>query len=217
MTKSRSTRSITQAALCIAGLSLAGCVTAVSNPQSPTATEQLLTRHAARRAAAEANLVCRRSADHCVAVGAKVFVQVRAGDDTPAGRFAVAAFDAHLAGSGAALVDERAQAEVVVDLSIAAAAIDDQDRIFGVPSVNLPAIPGHTSTTTATPEISFYATHERTGVVELDAIARDAKTGRMITAVGPLSASAHLVRGSILTGISFGRTRELPEIRADQR
>ncbi len=187
------------------------------NTQSPTATEQLLTRHAARRAAAEANLVCRRSVDHCVAVGAKVFVQVRAGDDTPAGRFAVAAFDAHLAGSGAALVDDRAQAEVVVDLSIAAAAIDDQDRIFGVPSVNLPAIPGHTSTTTATPEISFYATHDRTGVVELDAIARDAKTGRMITAVGPLSAEAHLVRGSILTGISFGHTRELPEIRADQR
>ncbi len=130
---------------------------------------------------------------------------------------AVAAFDAHLAGSGAALIDDRAQAEVVVDLAIAAAAIDDQDRVFGIPPVSIPAVPGKTAGTTTTPEISFYATHERTGVVELDAIARDAKTGRMITAVGPLSASAHLVRGSILTGLSFGKTRELPDIRADQR
>ena len=198
-------------------ISLSGCVTATMNPQSPTATEQLLTRHAARRAAAEANLVCRRTADHCVPIGTKVFVQVRAGDDTPAGRFAVAAFDAHLAGSGAALVDDRAQAEVVVDLAIAAAAIDDQDKVFGIPPMNLPPIPGKTSATTTTPEISFYATHDRIGVVELDAIARDAKTGRMITAVGPLSASAHLERGSILTAFSIGRTRELPEIRADQR
>ena len=201
----------------IAALCLSGCVSAPMNAQNPTATEQLLASHAARRAAAGANLVCRPpAADHCVARGARVWVRVLAGDDKPAGKAAVAEVLQHL-GTGVILVDGAAEADVRVDLVVSAAAIDDEDHVVGVPPIAIPAIPGKTSSTTTTPEISIWSTHTRTGVVELDANAYDERSGRFITGVGPLSASSHLVRGSILTAISFGRARELPEIRTGER
>ena len=187
------------------------------NAQSPTATEQLLTRHAARRAAAEVNLVCRPPAtDHCVAPGAKIWVRVLAGDETPAGKAAVAEVLQHLS-TRVAIVDAAPAADVRVDLVVSAAAIDDEDRVIGVPPISIPAVPGRTSSTTTTPEISLWSTHERTGVVELDATAHDARTGAFLAGVGPLSATARLVHGSLLTAISFGRSREMPEIRASGR
>ena len=70
---------------------------------------------------------------------------------------------------GVAIVDTAAAADVRVDLVVDAAAIDDEDRVIGVPPISLPAVPGKTSSTTTTPEISIWSTHERTGVVELDA------------------------------------------------
>ena len=201
----------------LAALTLAGCVTAPTNVQNPTATEQLLTRHAARRAAAQVNLVCRPpAADHCIAPGARVWVRVLAGDETPAGKAVVAEVLQHLS-TRVAIVDGAAAADVRVDLVVSAAAIDDEDHVLGVPPISIPAVPGRTSSTTTTPEISIWSLHERSGVVELNATAHDARTGAFITAVGPLSATARLVRGSILTAISFGRARELPEIRIGER
>ena len=129
------------AVLAAIGASLAGCVSAPMNAQSPTATEQLLTRHAARRAAAEVNLVCRPpAADHCVAPGAKVWGRVLAGDETPAGKAAVAEVLQHLS-TRVAIADAAPAADVRVDLVVSAVAIDDEDRVIGVPPISIPACP----------------------------------------------------------------------------
>ncbi|MHB8286707.1 MAG: DUF6655 family protein [Caulobacteraceae bacterium] len=183
-------------------LVLAGCVTATSNTQSPTATEMLLRSHPAERACAELNL-------HLPA-GTKAFLQVAAGDDTPAGKYVVAACRAHLAGRGVALVDTPAEAVDVIELRISAAGIDDVDQVWGLSAMTLPAIPGETATSITTPSLSLFSRHFRTGVVELSAVARNAKTGAMVSAVGPLWAATQLRNGSVLTAFSFGRVREMP-------
>ena len=191
-------------------LPAAACVTAAQNPQSPTATEQLLRAHAAERAAAGTNLR--------IPAGARTWISVAAGDETPSGKYAAAAFRAHLAGRGVVLVDDQAHADVLVELRIGAAGIDDVDTILGLPAMTIPAIPGTPlDKTTASPELSLYSRHERTGVVEMSAIARDAHTGRLINAVGPLWAVSRIRRHSVLTGIVWGRETEAPGLGLETR
>ncbi|MHB8284240.1 MAG: DUF6655 family protein [Caulobacteraceae bacterium] len=189
-------------AIVAACLALAGCVTATANVQSPTATEMLLRSHPAERACAELNLR--------LPVGTRAFLQVEAGDDTPAGKYVVAACRAHLAGRGVILVDTPAEAADIIELRISAAGIDDVDQVWGLSAMTLPAIPGETSTTLTTPSLSLFSRHFRTGVVELSAVARNAKTGAMVSAVGPLWAATQLRNGSVLTALSFGPVREEP-------
>ncbi|MHB8284363.1 MAG: DUF6655 family protein [Caulobacteraceae bacterium] len=189
-------------AAAFACLALSGCVTATSNTQSPTATEMLLRSHPAERACAELNL-------HLPA-GTKAVLQVAAGDDTPAGKYVVAACRAHLAGRGVALVDTPAEATDVIELRISAAGLDDVDQVWGLSAMTLPAVPGETATSLTTPSISLFSRHYRTGVVELSAVARNVKTGALVSAVGPLWAATQLRNGSVLTGWSYGRVREMP-------
>lgn len=138
------------------------------------------------------------------------FVDVVAGDDTPAGKYASAAFGAHLSGEGAAVVDDRASAAYVVKLRIAAAGIEDTAKFYGFPPLTIPAIPGKTTAATVTPALSFYSTTTRTGVVEMYAQVLNAKTWMMVTAAGPLWAMSQAHSGSILTGISLGHATAPP-------
>lgn len=200
-------------AIIMIGAGLAACASVTENQQSPTPLEQRMPAHASEGAAAKANLVCKRAAQTmCIPRGARTFLEVKAGDATPAGKYAAAAFEAHLSGDGAYIVEDRASAAVVVKLRIAAAGIEDTGTTYGFPSMTLPPIPGKTTSSTTTPSLSVFSTFQRLGVVELHAEAVDAKTGARITAVGPLSAVSRIRRGSVLTVFSFGGRDELADV-----
>jgi hypothetical protein len=192
------------AAVVAVSLALGGCVTSTTNLANPTATEALLRAHAAERACAELNLR--------LPVGTKVLLQVTAGAGQPGGEYVVAACRAHLAGRGIALISDAKDATDTVELRIAAASIDDVDQVFGLASMTLPPIPGQTATALTTPAISLFSRHQRTAVVEISAIALDAHTGRLVSAVGPLWAATQIRNGTVLTGFSFGPVREHPEL-----
>lgn len=198
-------------AIAAACLALAGCETATVNLQNATPTEQLLRSRPSERAAAKMGLVCRAPiTSRCIPAGKRAFVEVMAGDDTPAGKYAVAAFEAHLSGEGAAVVEDRGLADYVVKLRIAAAGIEDTAKIFGFPSIIIPAVPGRTTQAIQTPELSLFSTHTRAGIVELYAEVVDAKSWMAVTAVGPLWAVSIVRSGSILTGISLGKPTAPP-------
>ncbi|MHB8285252.1 MAG: hypothetical protein ACYDD1_11305 [Caulobacteraceae bacterium] len=200
-------------AVIIIGAGLASCASVTENVQSPTPQEQRMPAHASEGAAAKVNLVCKWKAQTmCIPQGARTYLEVKAGDSTPAGKYAAAAFEAHLSGDGAYIVEDRALAAVIVKLRIAAAGIEDTGTTYGFPAMTLPPIPGKTTSSTTTPSLSFFSTFERLGVVELHAEAVDAKTGARITAVGPVSAVSRIRRGSVLTVFSFGGKDELQEV-----
>lgn len=186
-------------------LMLSGCETIATNPPTPTATESLLRSHAGEQAATGVNLRIKR--------GTKTFIIVEAGATLPGGEYAAAAFRAHLAGAGAALVDDIKLADTIVELRIGTASIDDTNRVFGLAAITIPGIPGTSITTAvAIPELPLYAKNTRMGIVELHAIARDAHTGMLTSAVGPLWGVSEIVNHRIALGIVTGDLQEPPGI-----
>ncbi|MHB8286667.1 MAG: hypothetical protein ACYDD1_18590 [Caulobacteraceae bacterium] len=188
-----------------------GCATATTNSQSPTFTEQKLMSDAGARAVSRDNLVCRSgSVERCVPRGAKTFIRVLAGADKPAGQMAAAEFRQALTPQ-LAVVDDVKDADVIIDLVVKAAGIDDSDYVVGLASVTIPPIPGKTSASSTTPEISVYSRHIRQGGVELAATATNAHNHVFITAVDLWGATT-LRRGSVLTGLTWGRVTDPPGV-----
>src|SRR3546814_525808 len=119
-------------ALPVIGLRLLGvsaCTTARETSPSRTATEQLLISAAADRAA------------NALALNIPPASQVYVADTYFEGtdsKYAIAALRARLLTLGARLVDERPQADVVVDLRSGALSIDESKTLVGVPGFDLP-------------------------------------------------------------------------------
>ena len=135
----------------LAALALSGCVTASTNVQNPTASEQLLTRHAARRAggSGEPGLQAAGGRSLHRARGPRFGYGCWPATRRRPGRAAVAEVLQHLS-TRIAIVDSAAAADVRVDLVVSAAGIDDEDHVLGLPPISIPAVPGRTSSTTTT-------------------------------------------------------------------
>lgn len=195
--------------LALACMLLSSCTTTTTNLQSPTFTELKLVSEAGGRAVARNNLVCTGGqTDHCIARGAKAFLRVLAGADKPAGQVAAAELRQALEPQ-LAMVDDIKDADVIVDLVVKAAGIDDTDYVVGLAPFSIPAVPGKTSSTTSTPQISLFSSSARRGGVELAVTAIDAHTHGFITAVD-LWGGSTLRRGSVLTGLTWGKATDPP-------
>lgn len=178
-------------------LAAAGCTTLRETQPAHTATEELLVSHAAEIAAAR--LAAALPARAAVFVDATNFK----GDNTA---YALAAVRAALMQRGLALVADRKESAVTVEVRAGALSIDQRDTVWGLPAGYLP-IPG-TLSAFPIPEISVYSENLRRGVAEFAAVAYDTRSHVLIAAVGPTGGERDLIQRKYLTVFTKGSRLE---------
>ncbi len=191
-------RAVLTTMLVLCGLA-AGCLDTRQTSPVRTATEQLLVSKAGDRAADEITLK--------IPVGAKVFVdptkfQGADGKDFD-GQYLMGAIRDRVLRNGAALVNDKEKADVIVEARAGALSVDEEKLLIGIPSVEFP-IP--LAGPVKTPEVAFFKRAEQQGVAKIGVLAYDAKDGKMIDSVGPAYGYSYRKQWVVL--LLFGWTDE---------
>ena len=189
----------TLALLAALGAGLAGCATAVETRPFRTATEQLLVTHAAEKAAAKFAVT--------VPSGAKVFLDTINFQGEGAD-YAASAIREAILRRGAVLAEDRARADVIIEVRLGALSIDQMQRVLGIPALTLPTAPNLTTVTI--PELSIYSRRDRTGVAEFSAFAYDARTGRPISVAGRVAGTTRIRSHTLLMILPWGQQEIRP-------
>jgi hypothetical protein len=184
--------------LLCAGL-LAACTTARSTAPQRTASEQLLISAAADRAAAQLSLD--------IPKGTKIFVDAHYFQGYDDG-YAIAAIRTQLLKSGLMIVDERPQAEAVVQVSSGALSTDQNSLLVGIPQLTVPYYPTGASVTV--PEIALFKQAEERGVAKFVATGYDAKTGKLLATTDPRFGFAHNTNHTVLLFFSWASGDVIP-------
>ena len=158
---------------------LGSCTTMRDSKPDRTATEQLLISTAAEKQA--------QSIDFGVPAGKKVFVEPANFKGYDA-EYAIAAIREQALRQGLHLVQEKKDAECIIEIRAGALSIDQQDMLIGIPSFELPVpLAGGAF---EFPEIALFKRGTEQGIAKFSAAAYDAKEGALIaTAAPPASAS----------------------------
>jgi hypothetical protein len=188
-----------------AGLLLAACTTERSSVPQRTATEQLLISTAADRAAADLSL--------SIPKGTRVFIDRQYFQGYDDG-YALNAIRTQFLRQGLALVDDRAQAQAIVNVSSGALSTDEKSLLIGIPALQLPALPVGTSV--SVPEIALFKTAQDKGVAKFIATGYDAKTGKLIATSDPQYGFSHQTNHTILLFFSW-ESGDLVPPNADQK
>lgn len=152
---------------------LGGCSTTRETSPNRTATEQLLISAAADRAAEQLTLEIPR--------GATVYVDSTY-LDVPDGRYAIAAVRERMLELGAGLTQDRASADLIVEIRAGALSIDENEFIVGFPGA---ALPVPLTGPLQIPEVPLFKKDQRLGIAKISAAAYDGETGRLADATGP--------------------------------
>jgi hypothetical protein len=178
---------------------VAACSTRRESSPQRTATEQLLISAAADRAADRLNIdLPERS---------KVFVDSSNVEGLDS-KYAVAAMRAGLLRRGAALVADRAAADVVVEIRSGALSVDESKFLLGIPEFEIP-LP--VSDSIKFPEIALFKKSERKGVAKFAGIGYDAKEGHLLGASEPQFGFSHETRYVALLFFSWERKDFIPD------
>jgi hypothetical protein len=180
------------AILVFANLVLAGCTTARTSEPARTATEQLLISTAADRAAAKLSLG--------IPKGTKIFLDTRYFQGYDDG-YAIAAIRTQMLKGGLELVDDRKDAEAVVQVAAGALSTDQKSLLIGIPQLTVPYIPVGNSVTV--PEIALFKQAEEKGVAKFVATGYDAKTGRLLATTDPRYGFSHNTNHTVLLFFSW--------------
>src|SRR6478609_5208476 len=132
-------------AVLLSAVLVTGCTTARSTAPVRTASEQLLISAAADRAASQLSL--------SIPKGTRVFVDTRYFQGYDDG-YAIAAIRTQMLKNGLMLVDDRNQAEAVIQVSSGALSTDQKSLLVGIPQLTVPYIPVGNSVTV--PEIALF-------------------------------------------------------------
>ncbi len=147
---------------------LAGCTTDRETSPQRTATEQLMLSTAADRAAEQLTFGMPK--------GTKVFVD-STNFDAYDGKYAIAKIRSRVLESGANLINEKEQADAILEIRSGALSTDDHTFIVGIPSFQIP-IPFAGELTF--PELALFKKGTEKGVAKFAAVGYDAKTGALI-------------------------------------
>jgi hypothetical protein len=195
-------------ALLVGSLVIGGCVVErVTNP-ARTATEELLISTAADRAA-------ERLADQ-VPVNVKVLLgtsSVAAADE----RYAASAIRDRLLRRGVSLVDDKASADMIIEVRMGALSTDESSIFLGTPQLQLPAVPGVATTGIPLPTLNIFKRTETTAVAKFAATGYDAKTGQLVVATEPQFGYSEKVDWVILFLLSWTNADYLEEESAAAR
>lgn len=182
-----------------AAAALAACSDARQTSPGRTATEQLLISKAGDRAAEEITLK--------IPAGARVFVDptnfVGADDKDFDGQYLIGAIRDRVLRNGAALINDKEKADVIVEARAGAMSIDEEKLLIGIPSFEVP-IP--LTGSVKTPELSFFKRAVQQGVAKIGVLAYDAKDGKLIDSVGPAYGYSYRKQWVVL--LLFGWTEE---------
>ena len=183
--------------LCVA--LLAGCTTARSTAPLRTASEQLLISAAADRAAAQLSLG--------IPKGTRVFVDTRYFQGYDDG-YAIAAIRTQMMKNGLMLMDDRTQAEAVVQVSSGALSTDQKSLLIGIPQLTVPYYTTGASITV--PEIALFKQAEEKGVAKFVATGYDAKTGKLLATTDPRFGFSHNTNHTVLLFFSWATGDVVP-------
>lgn len=171
---------------------LAGCTTMRDSKPERTATEQLLISTAAEKQA--------QSIDFGVPPGKKVFVEPANFDGYDA-KYAIAAIRERALRQGLHLVQEKKDAECIIEIRAGALSIDQQDLLVGIPSFELPVpLAGGAFNF---PEIALFKRGTEQGVAKFSAAAYDAKEGKLIATASPPPSASYQKETVLLFFISW--------------
>ena len=187
------------AATLLCALALAGCTTARSTAPLRTAGEQLLISAAADRAAAQLSLG--------IPKGTRIFVDGQYFQGYDQG-YAIAAIRTQMLKSGMMLVDDRKEAEAIVQVSSGALSTDQKSLLIGIPQLTVPYYPAGNSVTV--PEIALFKQAEEKGVAKFVATGYDAKTGKLLATTDPRYGFSHNTNHTVLLFFSWSTGDVIP-------
>jgi hypothetical protein len=173
---------------------LASCAVERTTSPARTATEELLISSAADRAAEK--LAQQVPANIKVLLGT---TSVAAVDE----RYATAAIRDRLLRRGVILVDEKASADVVVEVRTGALSTDERSLYLGTPPIQLPAVPGVATTGIPLPSLSVFKRNATKATAKFEAIGYDAKTGELVVATAPQYGHSEKVDWTLLFLLSW--------------
>ena len=181
-------------------LTLAGCSTSVQSNPSRTATEQMLISTAADHAAAQLDLP--------IPAHTPVFVDNTNMDGTDI-KYAIGAIRARLLRQGARLVDDKKNADIVVETRSGALSTDQNTFLIGIPQFTVP-IPFATTPLTL-PEIALYGSKDQKGVAKFAFTGYNAKNGELLAAQDPQYGFSHNTQKTVLIFVSWTSTDAVPD------
>jgi Family of unknown function (DUF6655) len=186
-------------ALILAMCGLGACTTVRESSPQRTATEQLLISTAVDRAIAQVNLK--------IPAGTKVFVdadQLEGSD----GKYAAGEMKDRLLRNGAHLVNDKGNADAVVEVRAGALSIDDKQTLVGIDSFDAP-IP-FAGQAAKIPQLALYNDKVRQGVAKIAAFGYSRSDGKLIDVTGPQFGYSHQYERTLLFFFTW-RTSDLPE------
>ena len=178
---------------------LTGCTTSRSTAPLRTASEQLLLSAAADRAAAQLSLG--------IPKGTRIFVDTRYFQGYDDG-YAIAAIRTQMLKNDLMLVDDRLQAEAVVQVSSGALSTDQKSLLIGLPQLTVPYIPAGNSVTV--PEIALFKQAEEKGVAKFVATGYDVKTGKLLATTDARYGFSHNTNHTVLLFFSWSTGDVIP-------
>lgn len=163
-----------------------GCSTERQTDPQRTATEQLLISAAADRAAESLALD--------IGSVRKAFLETSNFEGFD-GKYAIAAIRSSLLRQGAHFVEDKKDADTIIEIRSGALSIDKRATLVGLPSYNLPIpLAGQIQT----PEIAIYKKEEQEGIAKFAATAYDVRDGHFIAESTPPIARSHLQKQLVL-------------------
>jgi len=156
-----------------------GCTQTTLTAPQRSATEQLLLSTAADRAIASTNLALFN--------GKKVFVD-GAYFDSYDNKYALGTIRDALSRSGALMVRNETNSDIIVEVRSGALSIDAADLLIGVPSAGVP-VP--LAGTISIPELAFYKSQKQFSLAKFALLAYETKGGKHIYSSGPMIGKAY--------------------------
>ncbi len=192
------------APLLAVSLLVSACTTERASVPLRTATEELLISTAADRAASALSL--------SIPKDTKVYIDRQYFQGTDDG-YALNAIRTQFLKQGLDVVDDRAQAQAIVNVASGALSTDEKSLLIGIPALQVPALPVGTSV--SVPEIALFKTAQDKGVAKFVATGYDAKTGKLIASSDPQYGFSHQTNHTIFLFFSW-QTGDLVPPNIDQ-
>ncbi|HUT10524.1 MAG TPA: DUF6655 family protein [Thermoguttaceae bacterium] len=197
-------------AVLFCGVALAGCGTTKWTDTSRTATEQLLISDAMDRAVAKLDL-------RAVA-GKNVWLDSAALKSVTDSPYLVSLLRQHMLASGCVLIEDREDADYVIEVRAGAVGTDRRELTVGIPAVNVPSMLPVPTLPARLPEMNVATKTEQRAVAKIAAFAYNRKTGRPVwqSGVVPVESKAKNVwlfgagpfeQGTIFEGTKFAGSK----------
>ncbi len=180
-------------------VALAACSGARETEPGRTATEQLLFSVAAERAADQLALA--------IPAETKVFVEPAYVEGTDS-KYLLGAIRDRVLRHGAAIVDNKAQADVIVEPRIGAISIDRDKTTVGTNKFDVPVpLAGELHV----PDIALYRRDTQQGVIKVAATTYNSKTGKLIQSLDPVYGFSNKTGWGALLIFSWDTNDLMPE------